>query len=332
MELKEHEPLASHTTFHLGGPARYFVEARSLEEIQESIDFARDQNKPVFVLGGGSNVLAADEGFDGLVIKIELNGLEQRGRVLVAGAGEPWDAVVSFAVSKHLWGIENLSGIPGTVGGAVVQNIGAYGAALSQTLQSVDVFDTTANETRTLSAEQCRFGYRGSIFKEEEGQYVVLSAALALSDAPSPNVSYKDLKARFGGAAPGLADIRSAVLDIRARKFPDLTKEGTAGSFFKNPIMSTEDAAALKRKYPEIPLFEMPETAGIKVPLAWLLDHALRLQGARVGGARLFEKQILVIAAGAGATARDVQELAALVEKKVSSDLNIHIEPEVKIL
>jgi UDP-N-acetylmuramate dehydrogenase len=286
----------------------------------------------VFVLGGGSNVLVPDEGFAGIVIKIEMKGLEKAGDTIVAGAGEEWDKIVEYAVGQNLWGLENLSGIPGTVGGACVQNIGAYGAALSETLASIDVFDTKDGTQKTLSNVQCNFGYRGSIFKEEEGRYVVLSATFELHTTPNPKLTYKDLVSRFAGATVALHDIREAVLEIRKQKFPDLVVEGTAGSFFKNPIMPKEEAEKLKGTYPDMPLFEMPETQGLKVPLAWLLDNALHMKGTSVGKARLFEKQILVIATHKNAHARDVHELATLVQKKVFDELQIKIEPEVKIL
>ncbi|HVY72521.1 MAG TPA: UDP-N-acetylmuramate dehydrogenase [Candidatus Paceibacterota bacterium] len=336
MEIQESIALAPITTFRIGGPARFFCVAKTLDDIRQSLDFARDQHTPVFILGGGSNVLVPDEGFDGLVIKLECMGVEvvREGTrvVITAGAGESWDALVARAVAEDAWGIENLSGIPGTVGGACVQNIGAYGAAFSQVLESIEVFDTNTREIKTLSREECALGYRGSIFKEEDGRYIVLHATLVLQTQPAPNISYKDLKARFADMSMDLSSIRAAVLEIRAAKFPDLSVEGTAGSFFKNPIMPKAEAEALKQTYPDMPLFDMPETEGVKVPLAWLLDHALHLKGTEVGGARLFENQVLVIAAKRGTSSHDVQELASHVQEKVFSELKIKIEPEVKIL
>jgi UDP-N-acetylmuramate dehydrogenase len=337
MELREGELLASHTTFALGGPARAFAVVTTLEDVREALAYARAHNLKTVVFGGGSNVLAGDEGFDGLVLCMSSKGISiqhsENVCSIVASAGESWDDIVARAVQEGAWGIENLSGIPGTVGGAVVQNIGAYGAALSQTLTAVEVLDTTTDTVQTLSSEQCRFGYRSSLFKEEEGRYIVLSTTLTLSLTPAPNLAYKDLHTRFGGVeTPVLGDIRAAVLEIRAQKFPDLSKEGTAGSFFKNPFVSDEQAEQLLQQYPDMPIYTSPDQPGKKINLAWVLDKALNLKGTQVGGARLFEKQPLVIATSAGATARDVQELATLVEKKVSDTLHIHIEPEVKIL
>lgn len=336
MQIEESIALAPFTTFRIGGAARFFCIAKTADDVREAVEYATQHALAVFVLGGGSNVLVPDEGFNGLVIKIECMGVEvahEGSRVrITAGAGESWDALVLRAVGEDAWGIENLSGIPGTVGGACVQNIGAYGAAFSQVLESIEVFDTKTRTVKMLSREACTFGYRGSIFKEEEGRYIVLRATLVLTTTPAPNVSYKDLKARFADRSMDLRAIRAAVLEIRAAKFPDLSAEGTAGSFFKNPIMPRAEAEVLKQTYPDMPLFDMPETDGVKVPLAWLLDNALHLKGMAVGGARLFENQVLVIAATRNTLAHDVKELASEVQKKVFNELKIKIEAEVKIL
>ena len=332
MQIEENILLAPYTTFKIGGPARFFACVKSVGELVQALTFAKEKKLKVFILGGGSNVLIDDGGFDGLVVKVEIAGVEEKDTTLVAGAGESWDALVERAVQKKLWGIENLSGIPGTVGGAVVQNIGAYGAALSQTLIWVEVYDTTAGKVTRLAASECQAGYRDSVFKREPGHYVVLRVSLALSAKKAPHIAYKDLAARFAGQTPTLPEIRSAVLAIRKDKFPNLAEEGTAGSFFKNPIMPFAEAEKLKARYPKLPLFPMPEVAGIKVPLAWLLDHALAMHGTHVGGARLFERQPLVIAAQKNSSSADVKKLGRLVQEKVRTTLNIEIEPEVTIV
>jgi len=338
MNIQKNISLAPFTTFQIGGPARFFARVQSVDALKEAFGFAKDlpaqagKNLKVFILGGGSNVLIDDAGFDGLVLKIELTGVEEDGNTFIAAAGESWDALVECAVTKKLWGIENLSGIPGTVGGAVVQNIGAYGQALSQTLAWVEVFDTHTGSVERLPKEKLSLGYRGSVFKQEEGRYVVLKAALVLSPTPAPSVAYKDLRARFADQSPAITDIREAVLEIRAAKFPDLMVEGTAGSFFKNPILKEEEAKKLQETYPDLPTFVMPETSGVKVPLAWLFDHALNLRGASVGGARLFEKQLLVIAATKKTSSQDVRALAEKVSAEVKNKFGFTIEPEVKIV
>lgn len=272
-----------------------------------------------------------DRGFDGLVIKIEITGIDKEGETLVAGAGESWDALVARAVADGLWGVENLSGIPGTVGGAVVQGVGAYGAAIGETLAWAESFDRKTGEIKRMSKNECAFGYRDSFFKHDNGRHVVLRAAFALSTSPRPNLSYKDLGDLRNKEAT-LERIRKTILAIRKDKFPDITKEGTAGSFFKNLILPEIEAKRLQVRYPEMPLFAMPETAGFKVPLAWFLDHIFHVNGVREGGVRFFERQPLVIVADFGASSREVIEFKEKIKKLVKEKLDIEIEEEVRII
>jgi len=334
MTIEKDVPLAPYTTFGIGGPARFFVRVKTIEELQESLDFARDKGVDTLTLGGGSNMLVDDAGFDGLVIKMELRGIEVSyspgAATVVAAAGESWDALVAFAVEKNLWGIENLSGIPGTVGAAPVQNIGAYGSELRDTLVWVRVYDTHTQTTHHIEAPECGFGYRTSMFKEAPGRYIILHVALRLALEASPKITYADLAKAFSGATPSLGDIRRAVLAIRAQKFPDLSQEGTAGSFFLNPIVSSEIAEQLGKQHPELPRY----AAGgqVKVSLAWLLDKGLNLRGYAVGGARLFEKQPLVLVAARGASSKEVVALAQEVIHTVRDAYAIEIQPEVRII
>lgn len=327
MLIEEQVPLGPLTTFRIGGPARFLVRVTNTQELCEAVEISKSRNLEILLLGGGSNVLVSDAGFDGLVIKIEMAGVERDGDTLIAGAGENWDALVGHAVADGLWGIENLSGIPGTVGAAPVQNIGAYGSEVKNTLAWVDAFDTHSGAVTRLSNAGCAFGYRTSRFKKEPGRFVIVRAAFALDKNGAPNASYKDLAEipRFN-----LGEIRKKVLEVRAGKFPDLTKEGTAGSFFLNPVVSAQKAAELLAEYPDLPQFKAEN--GVKVSLAWLLDHALEVKGLSVGGARLFERQPLVISASRTARSRDVTELAQKVAQLVQDKLKITIEPEVKII
>lgn len=335
MHIQEQILLAPLTTFKIGGPARFFVRVQSVEELREALDFARDKALKIFILGGGSNVLMSDEGFDGLVVKIEIKGIEEKKGEIVAGAGEEWDAVVRFALERELWGVENLSGIPGSVGGAVVQGIGAYGQAVGQTLQWVEVFDRQTGKVKKLNNTECLFNYRGSVFKQEEGRYVVLHAVFKFKNTPEPNISYKDLTARFIGQSPSLLQLREAILDIRSQKFPNLSVEGSAGSFFKNPVLPQAQAQVLARKYPGMPLFSLPESSDIKVPLGWFLDFrhgVIDLRDTKIGGARMYEKHFLVLAAERNTSSKDVKKLAQVVQEKVEDTLGIAIEPEVKMV
>lgn len=337
MNIEKNVPLAPYTTFGIGGPALFLICVKNVEELKEALSFAAQKQLRVLVLGGGSNVVIEDSGFDGLVIKIEIKGIEIEqsagGAVVTAGAGESWDALVERTAQEGLWGMENLSGIPGTVGGAVAGNIGAYGQALSQTVAWVDALDVHTKEIKRFTNAECMFGYRESFFSIHSGSYIILRAAFVLTTTPIPELSYKDLAERFKDEKqPSLQAIREAVLTIRQGKFPDLDVEGTAGSFFKNPIVGKEVAEELVAAYPGLPIFAMPETDGVKVPLAWLLDRVLNIKGLSVGGARLFEKQPLVIAAKKGTPSSDVLELAQKVIEKVKENFSISIEPEVKII
>jgi UDP-N-acetylmuramate dehydrogenase len=327
MMLEENVPLAELTTFRLGGPARFLLRVRNIVELQEALAFAKEKNLPTLLLGGGSNVLASDAGYAGVVIKIELQGIERDQTMLIAAAGESWDALVAHAVNNGLWGVENLSGIPGTVGAAPIQNIGAYGSEAKDTLVWVEALDTQTNTIVRMGNSECDFAYRTSRFKREPGRFVIVRAAFALQRNGVPNTSYKDL-AEAG--ALSLPAIRERVLAIRTGKFPDLAVEGTAGSFFLNPIVSKAKAEELAVHYPGLPQFSAE--GGSKLSLAWLLDNVLELKGFSVGGARLYEKQPLVIAASRDTTANDVQTLAEKVRELVKNKFGITIEPEVQIL
>jgi UDP-N-acetylmuramate dehydrogenase len=335
MTIEHNVPLAPLTTFHIGGSARFFVRVSTKEELAQALAYAKERELKVLILGGGSNMLIDDVGFNGLVIKIELMGVtiehDKNGAIVVAGAGEGWEALVARAVEEKLWGIENLSGIPGTVGAAPVQNIGAYGCEIKDTLEWVEALDTETGGLLRLSREQCLFGYRSSIFKLNPGRLVVLQVALRLLEDGTPRLFYKDLAEVFQDApAPTLSAVRDAVLNIRAKKFPDLSQEGTAGSFFLNPAVSKEKAAQLLERYPELPQFPAPN--GVKLSLAWLLDNALQLRGYSHGSARLFEKQPLVIVASGSNAFSDVVALKDEILQKVFETLEIELEPEVRII
>ncbi len=330
MRLQEHVALAPFTTFHIGGPARYFIEAKSDDDIREALEFAREKKLPLFVLGAGSNVLVPDEGVQAVVLKIAITNLDIRCPRLIVGASARWDDVVDTAVARGLFGIENLAGIPGFVGGAIVQNIGAYGAELAPVVEYVDAINRVTGASVRLSREQAEFGYRTSLFKEKK-DFIIMRVALALTAQGELNISYPDLiRAREAGVAlatPG--DVAQAVRAIRANKFPSDGETGTAGSFFKNPIVSKTKADELASRFPELPMF--PQGDGTtKISLAWILDHALSLKGLTKGGARLYEKQPLVIVTQEGAMASDVDALARNVAQRVYDATGISIEREVE--
>lgn len=336
MKIEKDISLAPQTTFRIGGIASYFCEVNSIEDLHEALAFARTKEMPVFVLGGGSNVLFSDTGFAGLVIQMNMKGIkigERKESVLVtAQAGEGWDSFVAHTVQQNLWGLENLSLIPGTVGASPVQNIGAYGVEVMNYIHSVQTIDGQSGKERTFSNKECQFSYRYSIFKKPAyKKFIITSVTFELSVKPTPNLSYKDLHQFFeakGIKEPTQREIRDAVIEIRMNKFPNLAEIGTAGSFWKNPIIEKVDYVKLNNLYPGLPSYPFGEN--VKVSLAWILDHVCNLKGYTLGKARLFEKQPLVIVAESGSSSIEIKALSEAVSGIVEGKTGIRIEPEVE--
>jgi UDP-N-acetylmuramate dehydrogenase len=334
MNIQENVSLASHTTFKIGGKARYFSVAASVEDLKALLTFARDKKLKTFILGGGSNILVSDKGFDGLVIKMELKGVTFEKRApyahVTAQAGEAWDDLVARTVEWGFWGLENLSLIPGTVGAAPVQNIGAYGREVMDVIESVRVIDSKTGKERVMANSECGFSYRDSVFKKPECKdLIILSVTFRLPLERSANISYKDLAEFFKDKPePSQGEIRDAVISIRKGKFPDLKTTGTAGSFWKNPIICNEHYEGLLEHFPTMPHFRVSEEA-VKVPLAWILDNVCGFKGFEMGSVGLYKKQPLVLVANPGATFDDVKNLEEMVKKTVKNKTSIHIEPEV---
>jgi len=343
--LLENIPLAQLTTFKIGGPAKYFVEARNVGEVQEAVTFAHSRDLPLFVLGGGSNLLVADAGWAGLVLKVALQGIDQRsghdedGRSLFdAGAGESWDKFVSHAVIARCAGVECLSGIPGSVGGTPVQNVGAYGQEVSETIASVQVLDLKDRQVRELCPEACGFSYRASIFNTtERGRFIVLRVTYALTPEGSPRIAYADLKHHFEGreTTPNLAETREAVRHIRALKgmliVPGDPDCQSAGSFFKNPVLSQEQHEDLKQRAATrgftVPNYPALETRK-KVSAAWLVERSGFAKGFGFGRVGISTKHALAIVNRGGATAADVLALKEQIQHRVEEIWDVHLEPE----
>jgi len=326
--------LAPYTTFKIGGKATHFAVAGSLSVLQELITWSKEQNLPILVLGGGSNVLIADSGFKGLVIKLELNGVTYKTKddavLVTAEAGMVLDDLVKETVEKNLWGLENLSHIPGSVGATPVQNVGAYGVEVSNLITEVVVLNTDDNSLQNFTNEECQFGYRSSFFKTDLGRkYIVVSVIFSLRRELSPQLEYKDLKNYFTTyTTPSLSEIREAVIQIRSQKFPDWTVVGTAGSFFTNPIITKSHFTKLLTKYPDLPGYEMTNDR-IKVPLGWILDKVCNLRGYQVGNVGTYEAQSLVVVNYGDATAAEVKSFADRISEKVFQATEIKIEWEV---
>lgn len=347
MLVLENIPLAPLTTFKIGGPARYFVEASSVGAVQEAVSFARSRDLPLFVLGGGSNLLVADTGWPGLVLKValqgidQLSGLNEDGKVLFdVGAGESWDRFVSHAVIAHCAGVECLSGIPGSVGGTPVQNVGAYGQEVSETISSVQVLDLRdeTSQVRELCPEACQFSYRASIFNTtERGRFIVLRVTYALAPGGSPRISYADLARHFEGreTRPDLAETREAVRHIRARKgmliVPGDADCQSAGSFFKNPILSEEQHADLKLRAAArgltVPSYPALETRR-KISAAWLIEYSGFARGFGFGRVGISSRHALAIVNRGAATAADVLALKDQIQHRVEEIWGVHLEAE----
>lgn len=332
-------PLAPLTTLGVGGPARWFVRATSVEEAAGAIRWSRDNRLPLFVLGGGSNVVIADAGFEGVVLQVAFGGLDFRvvGNTteVRVGAGECWDDVVAAAVKRGLAGLECLSGIPGTAGGTPIQNVGAYGQDVSRTITGVTVLDRTTGATSVLTGEDCRFGYRTSRFKAEDAsRFLVCDVTFHLTVAP-PTVAYPDVLTEFerrGIASPSVAEVRDAVLAIRRRKGmvidPSDTDTRSVGSFFMNPVIDTAHRARLVAKADSrVPAYELPD-GHVKIPAAWLIEQSGVLRDSRSGGAGISSKHPLAIVNRGDATARDVLALAVRIKRRVADRFGIWLRPE----
>jgi len=344
MLLQENVALAPLTTFGVGGRARFFVEARSQAEVEETVRFAKSRNLPLFVLGGGSNLVVADSGWPGLVLKIAIAGIERQSNsgegetLFEVGAGESWDRFVSHAVAAQCAGIECLSGIPGSVGGTPVQNVGAYGQEVSETIDSVEVFDLRDGQVRELCREACGFAYRSSIFNTTElERFIILRVVYALTPGGGPRLTYADLKRQFMGqeSAPNLAEVREAVLHIRALKGMLLVTGDpdchSAGSFFKNPVLSEEQHADLNKRasargftVPAYPALEKSK----KVSAAWLVEKSGFARGYGFGHVGLSSKHALAIVNRGGATAAEVLALKDQIQQRVTEIWGVHLEPE----
>ncbi|MSR71053.1 MAG: UDP-N-acetylmuramate dehydrogenase [Candidatus Taylorbacteria bacterium] len=338
MKIETEVQLANMTTFKIGGKASYFALVKNIDELKEVILFAKEKSIPWAVLGGGSNILVSDDGFAGLVIKIEIKGLgfREEGSVvkIAVGAGENWDDLVAMCISRNLYGLENLSGIPGTVGATPVQNIGAYGVEVKDVIESVEVLNTESLETEIILQAKCNFEYRDSIFKKSEGKkYIITRVNFILSQKGIVHIDYKDIKNYFEikKIAPTLSEVREAVLEIRKGKFPDLKVFGTAGSFFKNPIIKNTEYQSLLLKYPQMPSYKIDENF-VKIPLAWVLDNVCNVKGVKNGNVGQYEKQALVLVNFGGASAAEVKKHAEEIVLCVKEKTGIVIELEVQYL
>ncbi len=341
MRLEENIHLAGHTTFRLGGFARYFVEARTEADVQKAFAWATEHKVPLYVLGGGSNLLVPDEGFPGLVLRIAIAGVKQEGCRFEVGAGEPWDQLVSRTVAAGCAGMECLAGIPGSTGGTPVQNVGAYGQEVSETVASVRVFDRSLGLFADLPHEACRFRYRASLFNTDEpGRYIVTRVTFTLRSGGEPTLRYTDLQRYFAGRpSPTLAEVAEAVREIRRAKGMVLVEGDpdthSAGSYFKNPAIASEQliqiAAAAKVDVEAVPRYPASE-GKVKLSAAWLMERAGFGKGFQLGTAGLSTRHALAVTNRGGATCADVLRLEEHVRLGVFQRFGVRLEREPVLL
>ncbi|CAB4704608.1 unannotated protein [freshwater metagenome] len=330
--------LSSFTTLGVGGPASNILHVTSEAELIDAVKTADNSKTPLLILGGGSNVLISDSGFAGTVIRVETTGNTYEidacsGGMLTVSSGSDWDEFVAFTIEMGLANLESLSGIPGTVGGAPIQNIGAYGHEVSEVIARVRTFDREKQELKTFMASECNFSYRSSIFKESAGRYVILDVTFQLRKGEnSLPIGYAELAKELGveiGARVEIGKVRDAVLKLRGAKGM-LIGQGinSAGSFFMNPILRKDIADTLPSDAPRWP---MPD-GRVKTSAAWLMEHAGVSKGDRLAGAQISPKHVLALSNSGDATATDLIELARSAQEKVKNKFGIELQSEVQLV
>jgi UDP-N-acetylmuramate dehydrogenase len=353
MEIRENIRLAPYTTLMVGGDARYFVDPTSDDDVIEAVRWARVRGLPVFVLGGGSNLLVSDAGFRGLVLHMSIDGIDARDhdgkRIFSAGAGVELDAFVALAVKDNCAGVECLSGIPGTVGGTPIQNVGAYGQDVSETIVRVCAVDATTLERVVFDKSACGFSYRQSRFNgSEAGRYIVTCVDYALQPDGPPKICYAELKRHFstrplggatpatGDAAPSLSAVRDAVLAIRRAKGMVLDEEDadsrSAGSFFKNPVVSLAEYERIAFTS-AVPVPHFAASPGdVKLAAAWLIEQAGIPRGFVLGPVAISSKHTLALVNRGGATAADMLRMKDFVQQQVRGRFAVELLPEPVML
>jgi UDP-N-acetylmuramate dehydrogenase len=338
MKVVKNISLKNLNTFGVDVKSKYFAEIYSEQELKQVLNSEGYFNCQKLILGGGSNILFTKD-FDGLVIKNSITGIklieeDNNNVILEAGAGVIWDELVKYCVNRNYGGIENLSYIPGTVGAAPIQNIGAYGQELEETFFELNGLYIDSCKTRIFNKSECSFSYRNSIFKcELKNIFIITSVRLKLNKYPTVNLSYDPVKEeaeKRNIIHPTIKDIREIVIDIRKSKLPDPVEIGNAGSFFKNPVIAKEKFQVLKKEYPDLKHFFVDED-NVKIPAAWLIEKC-GWKGKRIGDAGTHEKQPLVIVNYGNASGKEIYEISAMIISAVKTTFDITLENEVNIL
>lgn len=337
LQIQENISLKPYNSFGIDVKAKYFAEIFSEDDLKSLFINDLFKSQKLLILGGGSNILFTED-YNGLIVKLSIKGMEAQingDEVLVrAGAGEVWDNFVNYCVENNFAGVENLSLIPGTVGGSPVQNIGAYGVELKDTFKSCSAFEIKTGIMKTFSYADCKFGYRESIFKAElKGKYIITSVTFLLSRLASINTSYGAIEAELqkrGVTAPKIADVSAAVAHIRIGKLPDPSTIGNAGSFFKNPVIEKYEFAAIVAQHPDIVHYKTDD-GRIKLAAGWLIEQC-GWKGKTVGKTGTWKNQALVLVNHGGATGAEVYDLSTQIIDSVQDTFNVVLEREVNIL
>lgn len=339
IDIIENKDITSLTTFGIPVKARYFAEYSSEKELLAISRREEFLNNEVLHIGGGSNLLFLND-FNGLVLHSTIKGIKEYRKdddtvYAIAGAGEKWTDFVEWCLARNLAGVENLAHIPGEVGASAIQNVGAYGVEAKDVIHTVECFDTLSRKTVIFTNEECEFGYRDSLFKHDDvrGRYYVLRVSFKLNpDGKARHLDYGPLRSLEEklGREPSIREVAEEITEVRKNKLPEPGETGSAGSFFKNPVVSTHFYEKMKEEYPDMPGY--PAGEGLtKLSAAWLIDHA-GMKGYKIGGAEVYKKQPLVIVNAGDATAADVRRLADEVVLRVRSNFYVTLKPEVNFI
>ena len=335
LKIQKNISLARYTTFKIGGLAKFFLKVKTIEELKEGISFAKQNLIPFFILGGGSNLLVSDIGFNGLIIKIEIEDIQfeftNNTTKVISGAGVVWDNLVAETVKRNLIGLENLSLIPGTVGASVVQNIGAFGREVKDFLDEVEVFDTETFNRKRLSKELCCLGYRDSFFKTKQGSnLIVTKVVFSLKNNNKLDYTYSGIKEKLPDKNIKVGDVREAIIQIRKERYPSIDECGSAGCFFKNPIISKDEFKELIKIFPEVPFYDLPD-GKIKVLVAWLIEK-FGWKGYQSNDVGVHKKHSLILVNHGQGTATEIKTLAEKISNDIFKKTNLKISNEVVFL
>lgn len=336
LQIEQNVSLKNFNTFGIDAKARYFTEINQEDDLVELFLDEQWKNMPRLILGGGSNMLFVKD-FDGIVIRMNIRGIEHRinhDEVIVeAGAGEVWNGLVNYCVDHGFAGTENLSLIPGSVGASPIQNIGAYGVELKDVFHSCKAFEIATGIFKTFTKDECGFGYRESVFKAElKGQYIITHVKFQLSQTPHLKLTYGAIEQELtnrGITEPTIKDVSQVVSHIRVSKLPDPSTIGNAGSFFKNPVISTDQFAQLQAQHPDV--VNYPAANGVKLAAGWLIEQC-GWKGKTVGNTGTWKNQALVLVNHGGATGQEVYKLSSQIIDSVYTKFGVSLEREVNII